>query len=53
MTGINWGDCGPSRTHSKEYEDNIKKIFKEKEKTQRYVKPMTDEQKKRQAMYPY
>lgn len=50
---VSWGDCGPARTSTKEYEDNIKKIIPEKKKTRREVKVLSEEQKKRQAMFPY
>lgn len=51
---VSWGDCGPARTATKEYEQNIKEIFGEKEKkTRREVKVLSDEQRKRQAMFPY
>lgn len=48
-----WGDCGPARTTNKEYEEGVKRIFGEKEKTRREVRVLSPEQKKRQAMFPY
>lgn len=48
-----WGDCGPARAATKEYEENAKRIFGEKKKSRREVKVLSDEQRKKQAMYPY
>ncbi len=52
---MSWGDNGPSRANSKEYEENIEKIFgkRDEPKTKRYVKELTDEQRKKQQAYPY
>ncbi len=48
-----WGDCGPARVPNKEYEENAERIFGKKEKSRREVKVLSDEQRKKQAMYPY
>lgn len=48
-----WGDNGSARANTKEYEEGIERIFGTKEKKQRYVKPMTDEQRKKQHAFPY
>lgn len=50
---MNWGDCGPARAPTKEYEEGMNRLFGEKEKKRRDVKVLSPEQKKRQAMYPY
>lgn len=52
---MSWGDNGPSRANTKNYEENIEKIFgkREEKKTSRYVKVLSPEQKKKQAMFPY
>ncbi len=49
-----WGDNGGARVHSKEFEDNAKKIWSDKpDKKRREERILSDEQKKRQAMFPY
>jgi len=49
-----WGDNGVVKPASETYDENIKKILGEdKNKTRREVKVLSEEQRKRQAMYPY
>lgn len=49
-----WGDNGAVRAPSKEYDEGYEKIFGKKEnKTRREVKVLSEEQRKRQAMFPY
>lgn len=48
-----WGDCGPARATTPEYEEGIERIFGKKEKTARYETKMSEEQRKKQQMYPY